>query len=144
MSLSTADAAAASGAARMDIASRAAIVQMVDTFYERIGRDDVLGLIFNDVARVDWAVHLPKMYDFWESVLFGTATFKGNPLVVHQALARKTALTEGTFSRWIALFHRTVDDLFQGPVAEEAKRRASMIAATLQYRVNVDPSGRGD
>lgn len=120
-----------------DIAGRAEIVTLVDAFYDRVRADDILGPIFDDIARVDWSGHLPKMYDFWELVLFGTSSFKGNPLVVHRALARQTAMGDREFGRWIELFDATVDDLFSGPIAEEAKFRASRIRAVMQYNVNL-------
>lgn len=122
-----------------DISSRADIVRLVDAFYARVGADDVLGPIFNDVAAVDWAIHLPKMYAFWDSVLFGTAGFKGNPLAVHRELAQLTPLTSVEFARWVGLFQATVDDLFAGPYADLAKLRATLIAATLERHVASEP-----
>ena len=118
---------------RGDLASRADIERLVDTFYDRVGADDLLGPIFNDVAKVDWSRHLPTMYAFWEGILFGTGGYKGNPLETHRTLARLTPLTPREFDRWLALFHQCVDELFAGPVAADAKRRAANIAATLQY-----------
>ncbi len=118
-----------------DIGSRSDIICLVDEFYERVRQDDLIGPIFTDIARVDWSKHLPKMYAFWESVLFGVAGFTGNPMLVHYALAQRTPLTSREFDRWIELFHATVDDLFEGPTAEDAKRRASMIAGTMLYHV---------
>ena len=119
-----------------DITSRHEIVRLVDRFYTRVRADEILGPIFDDVATVDWAAHLPKMYAFWEQVLFGTAGFKGNPLAVHRALARLTPLGDREFDRWIALFTDTVDDLFVGPGADEVKLRAARIRAVMQYNVN--------
>lgn len=118
-----------------DIATRADIVRMVDTFYSLVREDDLLGPIFNDVAHVDWSAHLPKMYDFWEAVLFGRAVFKGNPLAVHLALAQRTSITGREFDRWIALFHATVEGLFEGEVADMARLRASRIATTMQHHL---------
>jgi hemoglobin len=123
-----------------ELASRADIVRLVDAFYERVSEDRILGPIFTDVARVDWEVHLPKMYDFWDSVLFGKAGFKGAPLPVHLALSRQVALTSREFDRWIALFHSTVDALFAGPLADEAKIRATRIAAVMQHHIAQDRS----
>ena len=120
---------------RGDITSRADIERLVNAFYERVRRDELIGPIFNEVARVDWAAHLPKMYDFWESVLFGTARFKGQPLAVHLALARLTPLTTRDFDRWLSLFHATVADLFAGEVADEIGIRATRIASTMRYHV---------
>jgi hemoglobin len=124
----------------VELASRADIVRLVDAFYERVRQDEILDPIFNDVARVDWDVHLPKMYDFWESVLFGKAAFKGAPLPVHLALSRQVALTSSEFDRWIALFHASVDALFVGPLATEAKIRALRIAAVMQHHIANDRS----
>lgn len=126
---------------RFDITSRGDIVRLVDDFYAEIRQDAILGPIFDDVARVDWAAHLPRMYDFWDAVLFGTPGFKGNPLAVHRALARRAPLTTAEFDRWIALFHTTVDALFAGPVADEAKGRALRVAAVMQHAIAAD---RGD
>lgn len=119
-----------------DLTSRADIERLVDTFYERVRVDERLGPIFTDVARVDWGVHLPRMYDFWEAVLFGASGFKGNPLAVHRALAEQTALTPGEFARWLALFTRSVDLLFTGPMADEAKQRAARIATVMQQHLD--------
>jgi hemoglobin len=127
-------------ASRPDITSRDAIVRLVDAFYARVRGDDLLGPIFDDVARVDWGAHLLKMYDFWETVLFGAGTFRGNPLAVHSALAQKTPLTSREFDRWVALFHATVAELFEGPVADDARLRATRIAFTMQHHLN---AGRG-
>lgn len=123
---------------RTDITSREDIERVVDAFYALVQADDRLAPIFNDVAKVDWDAHLPRMYDFWEAVLFGAAGFKGNPLAAHRALARRTPLTAEAFDRWLALFHSTVDRLFAGPVADEAKLRASRVAGVLQYHIAAD------
>ena len=120
---------------RSDITSRRDIVLLVDRFYTAVRADDILGPIFDDVAQTDWAVHLPKMYDFWETVLFGRSVFRGNPLAVHLDLATRVALTEREFGRWLALFHQHVDMLFDGPVADEAKLRSRRIAAVMQHHV---------
>jgi hemoglobin len=125
---------------RLDITDRRDVACLVNVFYDRVRGDALLGPIFDDIAHVDWATHLPKMYDFWESVLFGTATFKGMPLVVHRELAQHTPLTAETFDHWVVLFQTTVDDLFSGANAEKAKGSAARIAATMSYRVNTDES----
>jgi hemoglobin len=123
---------------KTDIASRADIVRLVDGFYERVRGDELLGPIFNDVAHTDWARHLPKMYDFWEGVLFGVAGFRGNPLAVHRDLARRVPLGRREFGRWLDLFHESVDALFSGPCAEDAKARALRIAAVMQHHISSD------
>jgi hemoglobin len=126
---------------RPDLSTRSDVERLVDEFYVRIRADVLLGPIFEDVARVDWDAHLPKMYDFWETMLFGRAGFKGNPLAVHRELARQVSLTTTEFNRWLELFYASVDDLFAGPSADGAKLRASRIAAVMQYHISIDEAG---
>lgn len=114
-----------------DIANPTDIRLLIDSFYEKVKGDDVLGYIFNDIARVDWAHHLPLMYSFWEFLLLHTAdAYRGNPVQKHWELHQKTALKTAHFDRWVALFQSTVDELFEGPVAQDAKFRAWTIAET--------------
>jgi len=122
-------------AERDDIRGRADIIRLVDRFYGAVRADDLLGPIFDDIAQTDWAVHLPKMYDFWDTVLFGRSAFRGNPLAVHRDLATRAPLTEREFGRWLTLFHQQVDRLFSGPVADEAKLRARRIAAVMHHHL---------
>lgn len=122
--------------ATRDLDSRDAIVELVDAFYARVRADDLLGPIFDDVARVDWAAHLPRMYAFWDSVLFGAPGFKGNPLAVHLQLGRRVRLTAREFERWLELFNDSVDALFAGPGAESAKARAARIATVMLHHLD--------
>ena len=122
-----------------DLTDRADVIRLVDAFYARVRVDALLSPIFEDVAGVNWAQHLPRMYDFWDSVMFGRTAFKGNPLVVHRDLARRASLTTAEFDRWLELFHGAVDALFAGPFAEEAKSRASRIAVVMQGHIAGDP-----
>jgi len=70
------------------------------------------------------------MYAFWEFLLLGKDTYQGNPMEVHKRLHEKVALKEAFFDRWLALFHQTVDEQFEGLVAEEAKNRSKLIVLT--------------
>lgn len=106
------------------------VVELVDRFYDRVNADDLLSPIFNDLAKVDWPSHLPKMYSFWQSLLFGTGTYSGQPMPPHLRLP----LTQAHFDRWIALFEQTVTENFVGPKADEALYRAQHIAQFFAFR----------
>lgn len=114
-----------------DIANEADIKLLIDTFYEKVKADDVIGYIFNDVAKVNWAHHLPVMYSFWEFLLLDKQdAYRGNPIQKHLDLHKQVALKSAHFDRWLALFQSTVDELFEGPSAENAKFRAFAISET--------------
>ena len=116
-----------------DIATDQDIKTLVDSFYDRVNRDDVLGPIFNDIAKVDWEHHLPTMYSFWSTMLFRTGEYKGRPWPKHAVLPLK----QEQFERWVKLFCQTVDSHFAGPKAKEAKAFALSIADTFQTRAGI-------
>ena len=114
-----------------DLTTEADIVTLVDAFYAKVNEDALLRPVFNDVAHVNWATHLPTMYDFWSSVLLGTSRYKGRPFAKHFALP----ITPAHFQRWLALFNASVDELFAGPKATDAKARAHSIGAMFEHRM---------
>jgi len=83
-----------------DISSRKDIELLINSFYDKVREDDTIGYIFSDVAAVDWILHLPKMYSFWETVLLGKMSFKGNPMLKHIQLSQKTEINKKHFDRW--------------------------------------------
>jgi hemoglobin len=127
-----------------DISGRAEIETLVNTFYERVRADDLLGFIFNDVAQTNWATHLPKMYAFWETVLFRSGGYTGNPLASHANLAPLTTMGRPQFDRWLYLFRATVDDLFAGERADHIKNCAEDMANVIHARINNVPDARFD
>jgi hemoglobin len=127
-----------------DITGRPDIVVLVDRFYEKVRVDTLIGPIFNDIAQVDWAVHLPKLYAFWQTVLFGDGGFRGNPLGIHFKLMEKTPMDWPRFERWLALFNETVDELYAGDRAGHIKRAAEDMAHVIHSRLNNVPDRRFD
>jgi hemoglobin len=129
---------------KSDIEGRADIERLINAFYEQVRRDEVLGFIFDEVAQTNWESHLPKMYAFWETVLFGTGSYQGNPLAAHAKLVPKTAMGREQFDRWLAVFKATVDELFAGEKAGHIKRAAEDMANVIYSRINQVPDPRFD
>jgi hemoglobin len=119
---------------KIDIKNRSDIEKLINAFYDKIKIDSKIGYFFNDVAKVNWEKHLPRMYDFWENVIFSTGDFVGNPMAKHKELHQKSTMTEAHFQHWNALFNETVDELFIGEKAEEIKQRAANIAMAMMYK----------
>ncbi|MCK6617777.1 MAG: group III truncated hemoglobin [Cyclobacteriaceae bacterium] len=117
-------------AAKDDINTRADVILLVDNFYAKVRTDTLLAPVF---SHVNWPQHLPVMYDFWSSVLFGDMTYSGNPLAKHLPLKIGTE----HFTRWLELFTKTVDEHFQGFNANEAKTRANLVAQLFQYKMGL-------
>lgn len=119
---------------KKDLENRADIENMVNTFYQKVRKDELIAFFFDEVAQLNWETHMPKMYDFWEMIVFGASNFRGNPMGTHINLHQKEALKQKHFDRWLVLFKTTVDELFEGQKAELVKTRALSIATVIQMK----------
>jgi hemoglobin len=118
---------------KTDIQSTQDIVLLVDTFYEKVNADVILAPVFNEEAGVNWQEHLPKMYQFWGTQLIGTQDYKGQPFPPHM----KLKITPIHFQQWLKLFIETVNQLFEGAVADLAIYKAKNIATIFQYKLGL-------
>lgn len=117
-----------------DIKNREDIIQMVNSFYDEVRKDDRLHFLFDETAKVNWPTHLPKMYDFWESVLFDKAIFNGNPMGAHFKLNAEAPLKSDDFDIWLRIFNANLDKQFSGIIAEKAKQRAESVATITKIK----------
>lgn len=120
---------------KKDITSRKDIESLVNAFYQKVKKDPDIGFIFTDIAQVNWEKHLPIMYDFFENMLFYTGAYTGNPMELHKHINRLFPLTIDHFQQWNKLFCSTVDELFKGKTASQAKQRAISISAVMQIKI---------
>ena len=114
---------------------RADIELLVNTFYRKVQNDATIGYYFTDIAKVDWSLHLPKMYDFWESILFGSGTYKGNPMAVHFPVNAEKPIEKEHFLHWISLWKESITTLFVGENADLALQKATNIANLMAYKM---------
>lgn len=96
---------------------------LVDTFYNRVREDDLIGPVFNRVV-ADWPEHLAKLKDFWSTVMLGTGRFKGNPMMAHLPIPE---MDEDHLVRWLTLWQQTTFELFEPEVAEVFLYKAMMV-----------------
>ena len=120
-----------------NLETRQDIEDLVNLFYDKVQNDDKIGFFFNDVAKVDWAHHLPKMYSFWETLLFGQISYKGNPMAMHFPINEKVPLEKAHFAHWVKLWTETVEENFAGEMAELAIYKATNIANLMGYKMEM-------
>lgn len=118
-----------------DLDSRSRIHDLVVDFYRVVAMDDVLGPVFNEVAEVDWAEHIPKLIDYWCRVLLREPGYDGYILRAHQRVAAVEPFRSEMFDRWFHLFVEAVDREWRGPTAQRAKEHAAQIAGMLSRQV---------
>lgn len=114
-----------------EIENRADISLLVNSFYAKIRKDELLGPIFNHhIAKEEWPAHLEKLTDFWVTNLLGQPFFKGNPSQAHARVDKNLnySISQVHFGKWLQLWFNTIDSLFVGNLASRAKEAAKRMS----------------
>tara|TARA_R110002126_G_scaffold34352_9_gene106409 strand:+ start:884 stop:1291 length:408 start_codon:yes stop_codon:yes gene_type:complete len=117
---------------KTDITTLDDIKLLVDNFYSTVQKDTFIGPIFNEKIGNRWPEHLEKMYRFWQTILLEVHSYSGSPFPPHKHLP----VDKEHFDRWMEIFVATVNTLFEGPIADEAKMRAKNMAEMFNYKIN--------
>lgn len=104
---------------------------LVNTFYDKIRIDALLGPIFNGAIK-DWTPHLEKMYRFWQTILLEEHTYSGSPFPPHSQLP----IEKYHFDRWLQLWAETVQHFFEGVKANDAIWRSERMALTFWAKIS--------
>ncbi len=112
---------------------------VVESFYGKARRDEVIGPVFNRVIpEAEWPAHLKTIADFWSSMLLGSGRYNGRPMPKHMAIPE---LSDMHFMRWLRLFRETVDQLCPPDIAALFIERSERIGNS--FRMNI-AMRRGD
>ena len=101
-------------------------------FYRAVADDPLLAPYF---AHVDMVAHLPRIVDFWSTLLFHTGRYSGNAFRPHLQMP---GLDAEHFERWLATLECTVDAMHAGPNAEQMKMLGHRIAYSMQVRLGIE------
>lgn len=116
------------GTASPVLLNRDSITQLITDFYDDVRVDPVLGPTFETVLAGRWAAHLPRMIEFWSTVMLGTRSFKGNVYAKHMVVP---GVTPDHFARWMSLWHRHTTSAFEPASASRFQEAAASIASQL-------------
>ncbi|WP_442266412.1 group III truncated hemoglobin [Tenacibaculum sp. ZS6-P6] len=123
---------------KKEIVNRADVYLLVSSFYDKIKKDEIIGHFFlNAIPESEWNNHLEHLTDFWETNLFFVRKFKGNPIQKHRDVDANSnfKISQEHFGRWLQLWFTTIDELFIGEKAHQAKERARNIASMLFFKI---------
>lgn len=118
-----------------DIETRQDIERIIKKFYERLFADDRIAYLFTEVAQTNLETHLPKLSDFWESILFDKNNYAKNVMRLHLEVHEKSAFTNEHFQIWLKYFFETIDESYAGVLAQKMKDRANGIAYIMRTKV---------
>lgn len=116
---------------KKDIENLDDIKLLVNEFYSKVKKDELLGPIFFGKIGENWERHLEKMYLFWNAALFGIKGYVGNPFSKHITMDLKPE----HFSRWLLLFEETLTENFYGKTAQDAEWRAYIMAENFNRKI---------
>ncbi len=113
---------------KKDIQGREEFHHLMSSFYERAMKDELLGSKFEGI---DMETHIPRIVEFWMSIIFYSGNFKGSPFDKHVHLE----LERQHFDRWLALFEVTLTEFYEGPNTNEVLKRAQSIAKIFLHKI---------
>lgn len=119
-----------------DIQNRADIRKLVTAFYERLLKEEDFKHIFLEVMQVNMLAHIDTLMDFWESTLFQAGKYQGNTIEAHLEVHHRHRLNAVHFSKWLEIFNETVNELFEGNIATQAKQKASTLATIIRLKID--------
>ncbi|QRM90866.1 globin [Lacinutrix sp. WUR7] len=125
---------------KSDINTREDIFLLVSNFYKKVRKEETLGPFFNETI-TDWEAHLEHLTTFWETSLFMTRKlekkYRGNPLEAHVRVDKKFNHTIDNlhFGIWLNLWYQTLDEMFEGEIADNAKRRARKMGTFMYMNI---------
>ena len=114
-----------------DIETREDIIELVNAFYQQAKYDPDLSKVFLEMKALTETDILQAMYNFWENIILFTGPYKGKPL--YRFIAGRE-LKPQHFKAWNTIFNQTVDNLYEGYHADQAKYRSREILDILKNR----------
>ena len=107
-----------------DIETKDDLTFLIDTFYNKVFIDPLIGLFFKNI---NFEEHKPHMVNFWAFAILDEPGYSTNVIEKHL----KFRIKQEHLDRWLALFSETVDEHFEGEKAEAAKQRAQWVGWTI-------------
>lgn len=121
-----------------DIKTREDLLVIMRKFYDKLLADDSINFFFTKVTTVDQHLeeHFETLATFWEQALFLKGGYFNNMFSIHKDIHNKSPFTKQHFDTWLHHLHTTIDDHFEGQIAEQMKTQAQSMATIMQIKFN--------
>lgn len=113
------------------------ISELVERFYSRARKDELLGPVFAAAVGDNWDLHLAKMKDFWSTIMLASRRYKGNPMLAHVLLPR---IGKAHFDRWLALWRETTAEVCDGASGPLYVKKAELMGERLLAAIEMQHS----
>ncbi len=84
-----------------------------------------------------WLPHIEKITDFWNSIIFSSIDYIGNPVEKHIEVDKKSnyKIDQNHFDQWLSLWYQSIDNLYMGKNANILKDKARNIAHIMWIKI---------
>ena len=113
---------------KKDITGKEDLFELMTQFYAKATKDIVIGSKFDAINMEE---HIPRIVEFWSTILFYKGDYKGSPFDKHIPLR----LEKQDFESWLQLFEETISELFEGKMADEILHRAKSIGRIFLFKI---------
>lgn len=107
--------------------------ELLMEFYAIVSEDSLLARYFE---AIDMPSHMPRIVDFWSTLVFRSGRYTGNAFRPHLAMP---GLTAAHFARWLETLDMTLDAHFTGDRTEQMKDFGRRVAFSMQLRLGIAP-----
>ncbi len=125
--------------AKSDIQTHEDLEMLIRSFYSQVRNDELLGPFFHRFIPDEetWEKHYQLLIAFWKLNLMEKKGFDGNPAKAHHTVDKSFmySITTSHFDRWVTLWCVTINQLFEGTIAEKAKLKASNMAKGMYKKI---------
>ncbi|CAA6806648.1 MAG: Unknown protein [uncultured Sulfurovum sp.] len=115
------------------------VQRMVNTFYAKIIKDELVGSFFtdrfgDDIESKVWKEHLILLSNYWSMLMLGENDYQGRPMAPHFDMP---GISRKAFEQWLFLFHETVDEIYIPKIGEYFKNQSNDVARRFMLNLGL-------
>ncbi len=121
---------------KQDISSKKDIHFIITAFYKKLVADENMLPFFKAIVEENHLEeHIKTITNFWQDILFHTASYSNNVMEKHLEFHKKIVFKKEHFTTWLSYLKTTIDSSFEGQSAQNMKDRAASIAMVMQVKL---------
>lgn len=110
------------------------LLTVIQAFYEKLKRDDVLGPVFTQAIGENWTKHIKRITSFWLRATGIRDGYRGRNFIPTHV--RHLGIRADQLPRWLKLFSETCRELCSPPAANFLIHVAEKMAENLEISLN--------
>ncbi len=118
-----------------DIKNANDLYNIVSVFYDKLLSDESISHLFDEVVEHGLEEHLQNLVAFWDQMIFGNFGYNKNVMELHIKKHQSMPFAEENFKTWLQYFNESIDEQYEGSLAQNMKDRAYSIAYIMRTKI---------